>query len=96
MSLNKADLLKNKRKRIRLFLSMPTGWVSIILLVIAVGKLVASYFLQAAGWPWLSRVFVSCASGLITGFVLFALTNLRANKSIEIKSEYERMKAVFD
>jgi hypothetical protein len=40
-------------------------------------------------YPWISNVMISASCGIITGWVLYFLTNLRTNSYNKVRCEYE-------
>ena len=80
--------IKNKIKNIWETISMPAVATGIILFLSAVGGVILSGVLFNA-CPWISNVLISACCGIITGLVLYVLTNIRANSYSKAKREYD-------
>ena len=93
---NKASMFKQSMNKIKLFFSLPAAIMSVIFLGLTVLMGIVSFRLHVRGHEWLPEMLISCSCGLATGFAFYFLSNLRANSYLNIKIEYDRMKAAYD
>lgn len=77
-----------KRARRKHIMKLPTIYCAAVLLIAAVSCFVASYCLFES-YSWLSELMLSLGGGFTTGLLLFAFSNLRANRAARIKAEYD-------
>lgn len=75
-------------KKLLGFFRLPMVIAGVILASIAATMLILS-FIFFNDYPWVSNVMISASCGIITGWVLYFLANLRTNSYNKIKSEYE-------
>ena len=84
---------RKKELRVRIF-KMSHFWWSIVILSIALGILIISFFLYEC-MPWLSGTLTSISCGCFTGLVFYFLTNIRNNKLVKLQKEYKQIKDTF-
>ena len=75
-------------KKLLVFFRLPTVIAGAILASTSAIMLILSFVFFNV-YPWFSNVMISAACGIITGLVLYFLTNLRTNSYSEAKCEYE-------
>ena len=76
--------IREKRKN---FLKLPNLWWTICLAVSAFLLCIVSFYFHTKGHQWLPNVLVSIACGIVTGLVLYFLSNIRNNKMAHIQKE---------
>lgn len=95
----KKHVRKRRKEKICRFVSLPTFLWTIAFLIISSLLLLVSFFINQIT-PWCSGVLVSIACGIITGVILYFLSNLRNNKqhSLQINQDniYTAYKLVCD
>ena len=75
-------------KKANNILRMPTVLGGIIIAIVAIVLLVISAMLFDV-CAWASNVMISASCGIITGLVLYFLTNLRTNSYNKVKRDYD-------
>lgn len=75
-------------KKLLGFFRLPTVITGGILAIVAVIMLILSFTFFGV-YPWISNVMTSASCGIITGWVLYFLANLRTNSYNKSKHEYE-------
>ena len=65
-----------------------------IFLIVCVSLLILSYFLHESN-PWFSGVLVSISCGIITGVILYFLSNLRSGKLHKLEIEEDEIYPVY-
>ena len=87
--------LKPRRKELRQrFLKQPNFWGTISSFLCAVILLVLSFWLHLRRYEWLPNAFLSIACGVITGLVLYFLTNIRTNRLIRVQEDLESLRTM--
>lgn len=76
--------IKEKRRN---FLKLPNFWWTICLAISAFLLCGISFYFHVKGHQWIPNVLVSIACGIVTGLVLYFLSNIRNNKIMHIKKE---------
>jgi len=85
---------KRKREKFYRFISLPTVLWIMIFLIVCVSLLILSYFLHESN-PWFSGVLVSISCGIITGVILYFLSNLRSGKLHKLEIEEDEIYPVY-
>ena len=76
------------------FITLPTFLWVLVFLTLSSLMLVASYFINTMN-AWLSGVLISIACGIITGVILYFLSNLRNAKLYVIERNYDEFYNVY-
>ena len=81
---------KRRKEKLFRFITLPSFLWVIAFIVISAVLLTASYFTRTSN-PWLSGVLVSVACGIITGVILYFLSNLRSIQLYNLQMEQEEL-----
>ena len=86
---------KRRKEKLFRFITLPSFLWVIAFIVISALLLTASYFTRTSN-PWLSGVLVSIACGIITGVILYFLSNLRSIQLYNLQMEQEELYPVYE
>jgi len=82
-------------KKIHIFIKKKWFIAIIIgLMIITIISLIVSKAYDTSGNSWLSNVLISFACGIVSGLILYFLTNIRSVKNIEIDEYYSRLSKI--
>ena len=85
---------KRRKEKLFRFITLPSFLWVIAFIVISALLLTASYFTRTSN-PWLSGVLVSVACGIITGVILYFLSNLRSIQLYNLQMSQEKLYPVY-
>lgn len=85
---------KRRKEKFVRFITLPTVLWTILFLLVSLLLLIFSFFVYESN-PWLSGVLVSIACGIITGVILYFLSNLRNNKLHILQIEQDELYPVY-
>lgn len=85
---------KRRREKVYGFVSLPTFICTISFLIVSALLLFVSYFVNQSN-PWFSGVLVSIACGIVTGVILYFLSNLKSSKVRSLEIEQEELYTVY-
>ena len=93
-SLYKKHRRKRRKEKFYRFITLPMILWIIVFLIVSSGLLLLSYLVYESN-SWLSGVLVSVACGIITGVILYFLSNLRNNKLHVLQFEQDELYPVY-
>ena len=96
----KSSFYKKIRRKRRIekflrFVSLPTVLLIIALSILFSALLILSFFIYENN-PWLSGVLVSISCGIITGVILYFLSNLRSSKLHKLEIEEDEIYPIYN
>ena len=90
----KKHLKRRRNEKIKRVIKLPTFIFCIVFLFLSVSLLLVSYFVNEKS-AWLSGVFVSVGCGIITGVILYFLSNMRSSKIQTLQSAQSELYEVY-
>jgi len=85
---------KRRKEKFFRFITLPTFLWTMAFLLMSLLILLGSYFINEAN-PWVSGVLVSISCGIITGVILYFLSNLRNNKLYILQTEHDEIYNIY-
>ena len=89
----KSHMRRRRKEKFCRFVSLPTVICFIVLFILSGGLLIGSYFFNEQH-PWFSNVFVSVGCGILTGVVLYFLSNLRNSNRHRLEHDQKELWSV--
>lgn len=90
----KRHLKRRRHEKIKRFVKLPTFVFCIVFLFLSASLLLVSYFVNEKS-TWLSGVLVSMGCGIITGVILYFLSNMRSSKVQALQSAQSELYEVY-
>lgn len=75
---------------------LPTAFAPILMIAAIFAIIIWSYFAHKNNCVWLSNVLISLSCGLASGFVIYLLSNYRANRGGVLKTEHDSLQKFMD